>query len=127
SGTRERIGAARAAAGLEALRESLRAGVGVLADGGSALDAVVAAVGVLEDAEELNAGRGAALTEDGSAELSAAVADGATRGFGAAAVARTPRRPVDLARRVLEDGRHVLVAGPAADRLALRWGIPTAP
>src|SRR5207245_4943966 len=67
NGTRERIGAARATAGLEALRESLRAGAGVLADGGSALDAVVAAVGVLEDAEELNAGRGAALTEDGSA------------------------------------------------------------
>src|SRR5437764_502016 len=76
SGTRDRVGAARAEAGLAALRESLRTGIAVLAEGGPSLDAVVAAVAVLEDGEELNAGRGAALTDEGRAELSAAVADG---------------------------------------------------
>jgi isoaspartyl peptidase/L-asparaginase-like protein (Ntn-hydrolase superfamily) len=123
AGTRGRIGSERAEAGLAALRLSLRAGTALLSEGRSALDAAVAAVRVLEDAEELNAGRGAALTEEGSAELSAAVADGATRRFGGAAVARGPRNPVELARRVLEDGRHVLMAGPAADELARRWGL----
>src|SRR5437764_4929644 len=127
SGTRDRVGAARAEAGLAALRESLRTGIAVLAEGGPSLDAVVAAVAVLEDGEELNAGRGAALTDEGRAELSAAVADGTTRRFGGVALVATPRHPVELARRVLEDGRHVLLAGPAADRLGERWGVGSEP
>ena len=124
SGTRARIGAVRADAGLAAVAAGLREGSAVLSDGGSALDAVVAAVAVLEDAEELNAGRGAALTDTGTAELSAAVADGATRRFGGVAVLRSPRHPVELARRVLEEGRHVLMAGPSADELAAGWRLP---
>jgi L-asparaginase / beta-aspartyl-peptidase len=121
--TRARIGDERAEVGLDAIRDSLRVASEILGRGGSAVDAVVAAVEVLEDCEELNAGRGAALTEAGSVELSAAVADGRTRGFGAVAGVTRPRHPVDLARRVMEDGRHVLMFGPAADELAATWGL----
>ena len=119
---RSAIGDARADAGLEAVEESLRVASKILGEG-SALDAVVAAVRVLEDCEELNAGRGAALTEDGTVELSAAVADGSTRGFGAVAGVTRPRNPVELARLILEERRHVLVIGEAADELAERWGL----
>jgi len=121
--TRARIGGARAEIGLGAIRDGLRVAGEILDDGGSALQAVVAAVAVLEDCEELNAGRGAALTDAGTVELSAAVADGRARGFGAVAGVTRPRHPVELARRVMEDGRHVLIFGPAADELAAAWGL----
>lgn len=109
--------------GVAALRTALQSAHHVLDGGGSALEAVVAAVCVLEDAEELNAGRGAALTEDGTAECCAAVADGAGRGHGAAALTTTVRNPVKLAQHILSEGRHVLMAGPAADALAASMGL----
>ncbi len=109
--------------GVAALGEALRRAAGILGAGKNALDAVVEAVRVLEDAEELNAGRGAALTEDGTAECSAAVADGARRGHGAVALTTTVRNPVELAYRILAEGRHVLMAGPAADALAESFGL----
>ncbi len=118
---------ARARAATAAVERALRAGSAVLADRGPALDAVVAAVAVLEDDDALNAGRGAVLTSAGTVELSACVMDGATRGAGAIAVVTSPRHPVEAARRVLEDGRHVLFAGPAADALAGEWGLPVEP
>src|SRR2546422_7981087 len=73
---------ARQAAGLAA---TLRAGRAELADGGSALDAVVSAVAFMEDDEEWNAGRGSSLTSAGTVEMDAAVADGQTRRMGAVA------------------------------------------
>ena len=121
--TRERIGDARADAGLATVDEALRRGAEVLTRGGHALDAVVAAVTVLEDGEELNAGRGASLNEAGVAELSAAVADGRDRRAGAVAGATVARNPVELAHRVLLDGRHVLMVGEGADALARQWGV----
>ena len=121
------MGEARAEAALAAIRAALGSATEVLRDEGSALDAVTVAVSVLEDAEELNAGKGAVLTEQGTVELSAAVADATRRAAGAVALVTRARNPVQLARRVLEDGRHVLVAGPAADELAAAWGLPLAP
>lgn len=109
--------------GVAALRMALARASAILEDGGDALDAVVAAVSVLEDAEELNAGRGAALTAAGTAECDAAVAEGRRRGVGAVALTTRVRHPIALARRVLEEGRHVLVAGPAADALAGEFGL----
>ena len=106
---------ARQADGLAA---ALRAGLVVLVAGGSAIDAVVAAVALMEDDEEWNAGRGSALTAAGTVEMDAAVADGRTRGLGAVACVTGIRHPVDAARAVLADGRHVLLAGPGAESFA---------
>jgi L-asparaginase / beta-aspartyl-peptidase len=117
------IGAGRARRGLDAVRESLRVAHAALEEGAAALDAAIAAVRVLEDAEDLNAGRGAALTEAGTVELDAAVCDGATRAAGAVTAVSRVRHPVDAARAVLDDGRHVLLAGPAADAFALAVGL----
>jgi beta-aspartyl-peptidase (threonine type) len=117
------IGDERAAAGRDAVTTALHLGAEVLAGGGTALDAAVAAVRSMEDAEELNAGRGAVLTEDGIAELDAAVADGATGRAGGVAAVHTIRHPVDAARAVLDDGRHVLLVGAGAERFARQRGL----
>src|SRR6476661_2771227 len=98
----EEFGAQRAAAAGRGLGQSLAAGMAVLRDGGSALDAVVAAVMVLEDDEQFNAGRGAVLTSTGGVEHDAAVADGATRRAGAVTCVSGVRNPVLAARAVLE-------------------------
>ena len=96
----------------DGLRRALTAGQEVLAAGGPALDAVCAAVVVLEDDEAFNAGRGAALTVAGTAELDACVCDGATGRTGAVAASRYARHPVLAARAVMDRTPHVLLAGP---------------
>lgn len=101
-----------------ALGRALDAGGGVLASGGSALDAVEAAVRVLEDDPHFNAGRGAALALDGRAELDAAIMDGRDRAAGAVAGVTATRNPVTLARAVMERSPHVLLAGDGADAFA---------
>jgi len=110
------------------VRAAADAGNAVLAAGGSALDAVVAAVRVLEDDPEFNAGTGAALTRDGAVETDASVMDGDTRRIGAVAAVPDLGNAVALARAVLEAGEHVLLAGPAAWQFAAEVGIaPAAP
>jgi beta-aspartyl-peptidase (threonine type) len=111
----ERVRAGAAAA--------VEAGYGVLAAGGAALDAVEAAVLVLEDDPEFNAGRGAALTEEGHVELDASVMDGSTRAAGAVAAVRCVRNPVLAARAVLAEGRHVLLVGVPATEFARAHGL----
>lgn len=114
--------------------DRLRAGVRVAADAGnavldadgSALDAVIAAVRVLEDDPEFNAGTGAALTRDGTVETDAAVMCGDTRRVGAVAAVPDLANPVLLARAVLDAGEHVLLAGPAAWEFAAEVGIARA-
>jgi beta-aspartyl-peptidase (threonine type) len=103
-------------AGLEA---ALDGGFDVLARGGSSLDAVAAAVRILEDDPQFNAGRGAALTRDGGAELDAAIMEGRAMRAGAVAAVRHVKNPIDLARRVMEKSRHVLLVGPGAEEFAL--------
>ncbi|HEX5617711.1 MAG TPA: isoaspartyl peptidase/L-asparaginase [Solirubrobacteraceae bacterium] len=102
---------------------AVEAGHAVLASGGVALDAVEAAVVVLEDDPEFNAGRGAALTEYGRVELDASIMDGATRAAGAVAAVRGVRNPVRAARAVLADGRHVLLVGGPATEFAATAGL----
>jgi L-asparaginase / beta-aspartyl-peptidase len=102
---------------------ALRAGLDVLAGGGGAVDAVVAAVAVMEDDENWNAGRGSALTSDGTVEMDAAVADGRSGGLGAVACVTGVRHPVEAARAVLDDGRHVLLAGAGAEAFARSAGL----
>lgn len=100
------------------LDHALDAGHGVLAAGGSALDAVEAAVCALEDSPYFNAGRGAVFTADGRHELDASIMDGQHRRAGAIAGVSSVRNPVRLARRVLEDSPHVFLVGAGAEQFA---------
>ena len=100
------------------LDRALDAGHAVLIRGGSALDAVEAAVRVLEDSPRFNAGRGAVFNADGVHELDAAIMDGHTGRAGAVAGVTTIRHPVTLARAVMERSAHVMLAGAGAERFA---------
>ena len=109
-----------------ALATVLDAGAKVLADGGSALDAVEAAVVILEDDPRFNAGRGAVFTYNGTNELDAAIMDGRTRAAGAVAGLRTTRAPISLARALLDRGPHVFLSGKGADQFARDHGFDMA-
>jgi L-asparaginase / beta-aspartyl-peptidase len=110
--------------GLEA---ALNAGYDVLDRGGSSLDAVMTAVRVLEDDPQFNAGRGAALTRDGWAEMDASIMDGRNLRAGAVASLRHVKNPIELARRVMEKSRHVLLVGEGAQEFALDEGFTLIP
>lgn len=99
------------------------AGAAVLEDGGHALDAVCAAVRVLEEDPAYNAGHGAALDRRGLPVLDAAVMRGADLAYGAVAAVLGVRHPVDAARAVLDDGRHCLLAGASAADFAKARGV----
>ena len=109
------------------VRTAAAAGHAILVANGRALDAVVAAVRVLEDDPEFNAGLGAALTCDGTVETDASVMDGATQRAGAVAAVPDLREAVALARAVLDRGEHVMLAGSAAWRFAAEVGIAPSP
>ena len=109
-----------------ALALALDTGTAILADGGGAVDAVEAAVRVLEEDPHFNAGRGAAFSRDGSIELDAAIMDGRTRAAGAVAGITATRSPVGLARRVMEASPHVLLSGAGAERFAREQGVAEA-
>lgn len=111
----------------QALATALLAGHGILKGGGSSLDAVVAAVRVLEDTPLFNAGRGAVMARDGRIELDAAVMDGDGLRAGAVAGVTTLRNPVSAARAVMERSPHVLMIGEGAERFAREAGIETVP
>jgi beta-aspartyl-peptidase (threonine type) len=121
--SRASVPAEREAEYLVALREIVAAGQRVLADGGSALDAVTLAVERLEDCPLFNAGRGAVFTSDETHELDAAVMDGATLRAGAVACIRRVRRPVRAARAVLERSPHVFLVGAGAEAFARDAGL----
>lgn len=106
-----------------ALGSILRAGQKVLAEGGSALDAVSLAVELLEDCSLFNAGQGAVFTHDETHELDAMVMDGATRRAGAVACVSHIRRPVRAARAVMQHSAHVLLVGPGAEAFAAEHGL----
>lgn len=105
------------------LRESLQAGSTILGRGGSSVDAVEAAVRVLEDDSCFNAGRGSTLNAEGLVELDAAIMDGSNRRAGAVAGVRTTKAPVSLARMLMERGPHVFLSYEGADRLAREAGL----
>lgn len=101
-----------------ALERALEAGNAVLAKGGSALDAVEAAVVTMEESPHFNAGKGAVFNAQGGHEFDAAVMEGHTRRAGAVAGVTTVRNPVKLARAVMEHSPHVMLAGPGAEKFA---------
>jgi beta-aspartyl-peptidase (threonine type) len=109
------------------LQEALDAGYAVLERGGSSLDAVEAAVRLLEDDPLFNAGRGAVFTWDGRNELDASLMDGATERAGAVAGLQHVRHPISLARLVMEKSPHVLLSGRGAEEFALEQGVELVP
>lgn len=100
------------------LKHAVDSGYQVLASGGSSLDAVNAAVVILEDSPLFNAGKGAVYTFDGKHELDAAIMRGDNRAAGAVAGVTTVKNPIKLARAVMEHSEHVLLAGLGAEQFA---------
>lgn len=110
-----------------ALQDALDAGTAVLARGGTAMDAVTAVITRLEDEPRFNAGKGAVFTWDGGHELDASIMDGRSRAAGAVAGVTTVRHPILLARKVMEDSPHVMLAGRGAEEFARDKGLELVP
>ena len=105
------------------IENALRAGREILDRGGSSLDAVEAAVRVLEDDPNFNAGKGSVFTSAGTNEMDAAIMDGKTLSAGAVAGLEHVRNPIVLARTVMEKSKHVMMVGTGAEEFAKRNGI----
>ena len=109
----------------ESLDASLRAGYEILEEGGAAVDAVQAAVQVMEDDSIYNAGRGSVFTADETHELDAAIMDGSDRNAGAVTGVTGIRNPVDLARVIMDQSDHVFMAGEGAETFADQFDLET--
>jgi beta-aspartyl-peptidase (threonine type) len=107
---------------IDGVAHAAQVGFDLLRKGGSALDAVEAAVVALEEDVHFNAGLGSCLTSEGTVEMDASIMDGATLGAGAVAIVRGVRNPIRLARRVMTDSGHLLLAGEGARRFAVELG-----
>jgi beta-aspartyl-peptidase (threonine type) len=112
------------AARLEGCKAAALAGWAILQQGGAALDAVEAAVVGLEDNPLFNAGTGSTLNSLGKVEMDAAIMEGHSLRAGAVAAVSGVKNPIKLARRILEDGRHIMLAGEGALLFARQIGFP---
>lgn len=124
---RQALSGARERQYRDGLAAALDLGYAALDQGGSSIDAVSLAVRALEDNPLFNAGVGAALTRDGTAELDAAIMEGRRQRAGAVAAIRHVRNPIELARRVMEKSHHVLLVGAGAEEFALEQGLALVP
>ncbi len=115
--------AEKEAAYRDKLREAIRAGQKILSEGGSSLDAVEAAVRILEDSPLFNAGKGAVFTSEGRNELDASIMDGRTLKAGAVASVTRIRNPISLARAVMDRSENILLVGEGAEVFAKDQGI----
>jgi L-asparaginase / beta-aspartyl-peptidase len=120
---RENLSQEMEAAYTAALNEALEAGAGVLSSGGEAIDAVEAAVLVMEDNPLFNAGHGAVFTAQARHELDAAIMDGRDRNAGAVAGVMRVKNPIRAARAVMDKSEHVMFAGTGADDFAETQGL----
>ncbi|MES2097481.1 MAG: isoaspartyl peptidase/L-asparaginase [Pseudomonadota bacterium] len=109
-----------------ALTRALAAGSMILGEGGTSLDAVEAAIRVLEDDPHFNAGRGSAFTYEGRNELDAAIMDGSDLRAGSVAGVTATKNPVTLARAVMEQSAHVLLSSDGADAFSAEHGLEQA-
>ncbi len=123
--SRSHISAEQERAYHAALQQVLLAGQAVLAQGGTAMEAVCEAVRLLEDCPLFNAGHGAVFTAEATHELDAAVMDGTTLAAGAVAGVSRIRNPVQAARAVMQNGQHVLMVAEGAERMAQEAGLAT--
>lgn len=115
---RSRLPPERTQAYTQALTESLQMGYAILAGGGSSVDAVVAAITVMEDSPLFNAGRGSVFSHAGRNELEASIMEGATRQAGAVAAVTTIRNPIRAAHAVMTKSTHVMLMGEGAENFA---------
>lgn len=125
--TPERYPEAKAKPYREGIERALAAGYAVLEKGGSAVDAVEAAVRVLEEDPHFNAGVGATVTRAGTHELDAAIMDGATLKAGAAAGLLHVKSPIGLARLIMDRTPHVMLIGEGAEAFAKSQGLEPVP
>ena len=109
------------------MREALLAGYQILKDGGRGLDAIEAALRLLEDSPLFNAGKGAVLTSVGTVELDASIMDGATLKAGAVASLKHIKNPISLARLVMEKSPHVMMVSQGAEEFAKQMGVEMMP
>lgn len=112
---------------LETLTRSLQAGYDAMKKGGSATDAIVASIGVMEDSPIFNAGRGSNFTADGQVSMDASIMAGNDLEAGAVAGVTDVRYPIRLARHVMEDCPHVMLAGAGAEAFARSMGMESTP
>jgi beta-aspartyl-peptidase (threonine type) len=124
--TRDHLKPDQEAAYREAMAAVAEAGAAVLRAGGSAMDAVEAAIHLLEDDPLFNAGRGAVFTAEGRVELDASIMDGRHLEAGAVAGLSTTRHPISAARAVIEGSPHVMLGGEGADAFARSQGLEQA-
>ncbi|HEY1991525.1 MAG TPA: isoaspartyl peptidase/L-asparaginase, partial [Gammaproteobacteria bacterium] len=110
-----------------ALKRALEAGYAVLKRGGKSLDAVQAAIRVMEDDPLFNAGKGAVFDHAGKNELDAAIMDGTTLKAGAVAGVQHVKNPIELARLVMDKTPHVLLIGAGAEEFAKSQGMTLVP
>jgi len=115
------------AAYMDGLRGGVDAGYGVLHEGGAAINAVKAALVVMEDNLLFNAGRGAVFTKKGVQEMDAAIMNGATLEAGAVAGVRNVRNPIMLATEVMLHSNHVFLSGKGANDFAIKQGVKLEP
>jgi len=106
----------------EKLEEAIRVGHEILANGGTAMDAVTKTINVMEDSPLFNAGKGAVFTHEETNELDASVMDGATLNAGAVAGVQRIKNPIDLAREVMDNSDHVMLSGKGAETFAEEKG-----
>jgi L-asparaginase / beta-aspartyl-peptidase len=109
------------------LNDGLKAGYGVLEEGGSAVNAVKAALVILEDNILFNAARGSVFTKKGLQEMDAAIMDGSTLAAGAITGVRNVRNPIELAMEVMRNSNHVFLSGKGASDFAIKQGIKLEP
>ena len=105
------------------LEEALNAGFAVLENNGTSLDAVEAAINIMEDSPLFNAGKGAVYNSDGNQEMDAAIMDGKTLNAGAVAGVNHIKNPILAARMVMDSSSHVLLSGKGAEIMAEKYGI----
>ena len=109
------------------LQQALTAGYAVLEEGGSAVNAVKAAVVILEDDLLFNAGRGSVFTKKGVQEMDAAIMDGSNLEAGSVSGVRNVRNPIELAAEVMHHSNHVFLSGKGANDFAIKQGIKLEP
>lgn len=112
---------------LEGLQSALDAGFAVLEEGGSSINAVKAAIVILEDNMLFNAGRGSVFTKKGLQEMDAAIMDGSTLDAGSVTGVRNVRNPIELATEVMRNSNHVFLSGKGANDFAIKQGIKLEP
>ena len=112
---------------LEGLKEGLDAGYAVLEEGGLAVNAIKAAIVIMEDNILFNAGRGAVFTKKGVQEMDAAIMDGRNLAAGSVTGVRNVRNPIELAAEVMINSNHVFLSGKGASDFAIKQGIKLEP